>query len=92
MWLTRFAHPENQEEIAEEIAAIRYDATGPTTVMLIVLGDQIAAFLNGQVAFTALDPDLSADYTHQSLAATYTIVCEFDNFRVWDLRGVDFNP
>jgi len=92
MWLTRFAHPEKQEEIAEEIAASRYDETRPNTAMLIVLGDQIAAFLNGQIAFAALDPDLSADYNSQTLTATYTIVCEFDNYKLWDLSGVDFNP
>jgi hypothetical protein len=92
MELSRYAHPEKQEEIAEGIAASRYDETRPNTAMLIVLGDQIAAFLNGQIAFTALDPDMSADYTNQNLTATYTIVCEFDNFRLWDLRGVDFNP
>jgi len=92
MGLSRFAHPEKQEEIAEEIAASRYNETRPNTAMLIVLGDQIAAFLNGQIAFTALDPDMSADYTNQNLTATYTIVCEFDNYRFWDLRGVDFTP
>lgn len=88
LFLTRFAHPEEQEELAGS----SYEATRSNTHMLIILGDQIAAFLNGQIAFTALDPDLSADYKSQTLTATYTIVCEFDNYKLWDLSGVDFNP
>jgi hypothetical protein len=82
----------SHSEMGEDIAASSYDGTRPNTAMLLILGDQIAAFLNGEIAFAALDPDLSADYTHQTLTATYTIVCEFDNYKVWDLRGVDFNP
>jgi hypothetical protein len=81
----------SRSEMGVEIAA-SYDETKTNTAMLIVIGDQIAAFLNGQIAFTALDPELSAGYTWQRFAATYTIVCEFDNYKLWDLRGVDFNP
>jgi hypothetical protein len=81
----------SRSEMGVEIAA-SYDETKTNTAMLIVVGDQIAAFLNGQIAFTALGPDLSAGYTWQRLVATYTIVCEFDNYKFWDLRGVDFNP
>lgn len=75
----------------ENIAESRYDETRSNRVTLIILGDQIAAFVNGQLAYTALDPHGSAVYTHQRFSAYWSIVCEIDNYKYWDLSGVDFS-
>jgi len=58
---------------------------------LIILGDKITAFANGQIAYTALNPNGSVVYVQQQLAAYNTIGCEFDNYKIWDLSGVDFS-
>jgi len=65
-----------------------FDVTKSHTVTLIILGDQIAAFLDGQLAYTALEPLGSAVYKEQRLSASYTIVCEYDNYKLWDLGSV----
>ena len=74
------------------IAESRYDDQNPNFVTLIYLEDQIAALVNGQLVYTTFDPDGSAVYAHHGFAAEKTIVCEFDNYKLWDLSGVDFNP
>lgn len=71
-------------DITESLAMSRFGETKSNTVTAIIPGDHIAAFINGQLAYTAFDPDGSA-LTYQDLAATYTIVCEYDNYKVWDL-------
>ena len=76
----------------ETIASSKFDASKSNNFTLIFLGDQIATFTNGEIAYTALDPGESAVFTSQALSANYTIACEFDNFKLWDLSGVDFNP
>jgi len=68
------------------------DVSKSNTVMLIALGDKHAVFVNGQIAFAALDPFGSAIYQHYGLSANYTIVCEYDNYKFWDLTSLDFNP
>ncbi|MCJ7625471.1 MAG: hypothetical protein MUO76_18390, partial [Anaerolineaceae bacterium] len=79
-------------DMSEDISMSRFDQTKSNTVTLIILGDQIAAFLNGQIAYATLKPDGSVVYTNTSLAATYTIVCEYDNYKLWDLSGLEINP
>jgi tetratricopeptide (TPR) repeat protein len=86
--LTHFVTPDK----GEEIAMSTFDTSKSNTFMLVILEGQIAAFVNGQMAYTALDPDGSTVYLGQSLSATYTIVCEYDNYKFWDFSGVDFNP
>ncbi len=76
----------------EIISTGTFDDSRSNTVSLIILGDQIAVFINGQMAYTVIDPDGSAIYTHQNLSANPTIACEYDNYKIWDLSGVDFNP
>ena len=68
-----------------------YDETQPNKVTLLVLGDQLAAFVNGQISYFALDPDGGASYESQALSAYNKIVCEIDNYKLWDLSGMDFS-
>lgn len=76
----------------KDIAWSSYDETQSHKVTLIILGDQRATFVDGQISFTALDPNGSAFYTYQALSAYYKIVCEIDNYKIWDLTGVELNP
>ena len=75
-----------------EIASSTFEKEIFNKVTLIILGDQIAAFLNGQIAYATLDPGGSVVYTNQGLASSQKIVCEFDYYKLWDLRKVDFTP
>ncbi|MFZ5819816.1 MAG: tetratricopeptide repeat protein [Chloroflexota bacterium] len=84
-----YIHPDRYEDFEGAIG--KYDLENSNAVTLIILGDQIAAFIDGSLAYTVLDPDGSAVFTSQALSAYYTAQCEYDNFKIWDLRGVDFS-
>jgi hypothetical protein len=62
-----------------------------STVTLFILEDRIAAFIDGKIIFTARDPDGSVVYTQHALATYGGNVCEYDNYKYWDLSGVDFS-
>ncbi len=68
-----------------------HDFSKTNTFTLIVLGDQITAFLNGQFVYTVQNPVGSAIYTQQRLSAAGQNTCEFDNYKFWDLSGVDLS-
>ena len=61
------------------------------TATVIVVGDQIASFVDGLLAVTTLHTDGSIAYTRQYLGAENICTCEFDNYKLWDLSEVDFN-
>ncbi|MBE7435688.1 MAG: tetratricopeptide repeat protein [Anaerolineales bacterium] len=75
--------------VHEVLAESRYDIEIENNVTLFILGDQIAVFIDGRLAYTAIDPDGSAMYVHQSLSASSGIGCEYDNFKIWDMGEVD---
>jgi hypothetical protein len=68
----------------------KFNFSESNKAILIILGDQIAAFINGQLAYTALEPAGSFVSSYHNLTASATIGCEFDNYKIWDLSGVDF--
>jgi hypothetical protein len=83
-----YVHPDQHPVLAES----RYDQTDINTVALIFLGDHLAAFVNGELAYTALDPNEGVVYARHSISAQGGLNCEFDNYTYWNLDGVDFNP
>ena len=85
--LAGYIHPDRYEEFEGAIG--EYDLSNSNAVTLIVLGDQITAFIDGNLVYTAMDPNGSAVYAYQTLSANYTAQCEYDNFKIWDLRGLD---
>ena len=85
--MEHYVYPKSHWIIAES----RYDDQNPNFVTLIYLEDQIAALVNGQLVYTTSDPDGSAVYSHHGFSAEKTILCEFDNYRFWDLTGVDWD-
>lgn len=84
-----YIHPDRFEDFEGVIG--EYDLARSNTVTLIFLGDQIAAFTDGALIYTVLDPDGSVIFATQALSANYTAQCEYDNFKIWDLSGVDFS-
>jgi hypothetical protein len=59
---------------------------------LIIIGDQIVTLVNGKIVYTAIDPAGNAMYTDQHIEADIEAICEYDNFKIWDLSNVDLNP
>ena len=76
----------------EELISVKYDESITNKVTLFILGDQITAFMNGQLAYTLINPDGSVNFASQGLMGSSTIACEFDNYKLWDLSGFDLNP
>jgi len=79
---------EVQQKLQEYVTLGTFDVSKSNKFTLFVLGDLIAGFINGQLAYTFVDPRVSAVYSHTAFAATNTIACEYDNYKVWDLSGV----
>ncbi len=82
-----YIHPDRYEDFEGAIG--KYDLAKSNAVTLIILGDQIAAFVDGDLIYTVLDPAGSALFTNQGLSANYTAQCEYDNFKIWDLSEMD---
>jgi tetratricopeptide (TPR) repeat protein len=80
-----------QEGTQEDVAYGEFDTTATNKVTLVVIGDQLAVFMNDQPFYSVRDPYGGAVYTYTSFAATYTLTCEYDNYKFWDLSGVDFS-
>jgi hypothetical protein len=85
-----YEHPDSWPLINETNPI--FDSSASNKVTLVILGDQIAAFIDGQLAYTILDPDGSTSYSTQVLGAENYVRCEFDNYKLWNLSGVDFQP
>jgi len=85
-----YEHPDSWPIIYESSPI--FDSSASNKVTLVILGDQIAAFIDGQLAYTILDPDGSTSYSSQVLGAENYVRCEFDNYKLWNLSGVDFQP
>lgn len=73
-----------------EGSVIPFDRSAVNTIRLIFLRDQISVFMNGNLAYTVFDPRGSFLYRYQHFFAQ-SIRCEFDNYKIWDLSGVDFS-
>ncbi|MFC2063626.1 hypothetical protein ACFLXB_00820, partial [Chloroflexota bacterium] len=76
----------------KELAVGTFDETKTNTVTLVNLGEQIAAFMDGQIVYTILSARGMGTGVQNTFAAGGTIACEFDNYKLWDLSGLDLNP
>ncbi len=74
------------------LATSTFDVSKTNRITLIILGDQAAAFIDGRLAYTAFNPDMMTFYKTIYFAATATSTCEYDNYKFWDLSGVNLNP
>jgi tetratricopeptide (TPR) repeat protein len=75
----------------EDLAYSTFDSSISNNVKLFILGDQIAAFINGQLAYTAINPNGRVVYLSNTFAGANKVLCEFNNYKLWDLSGVDFS-
>jgi tetratricopeptide (TPR) repeat protein len=80
-----------QEGSQEDVAYGDFDTTATNTVTLVVIGDQLAVFMNDRPFYSVRDPYGGVVYAYTYFAATYAITCEYDNYKYWDLSGVDFS-
>jgi len=87
--LGHYVYPDKYPNIA--LSENTFDFSEAKKVTLIILGDQIGAFVNGQLAYTALNSDGSIDFTTQNFGADFGASCEFDNYKLWDLSGLEFD-
>jgi|GEM_PF-4407530 len=87
--LFRYIHPNRVEFFEGAIG--EYDLEKSNTVTLIILGDWIAAFADGSLIYTVLDPAGSSLFRYQEFSAAFNAKCEYDNFKIWDLSDVDFS-
>ena len=69
-----------------------YEDLKTNTVTLIIIGNQIATLVNGKIVYMALDPAGNVVYTNQHIEADIKTACEYDNYKFWDLSGVNLNP
>ena len=86
--LGHWVYPDGHLDIDGASSSI--DTSTSNTALLIFIGDQVVTFINGQLAFTAHDDLGSVVYEYQALSANYTVECQYDNYKIWDLSGVNF--
>ncbi len=61
-------------------------------VLIIVIEDQISVFANDQLLYSFFDQEGSLVYNQQSLVADAYNICAFDNYKIWNLDGVEIQP
>ena len=63
------------------------------TVTILILEDQIAALVDGKMVYEGMyggiDTSGETVYKEHILGANETAVCEFDNFKLWDLKAIN---
>ena len=79
------------EGVQEGLAGGIYNPTITNTVTRIVLGDQVAEFINDRFVLSASDPGMSASYNHTTFAVNFPITCAYDNYTYWDLSGLELS-
>ena len=84
--LGRNVWPGDYERIA--ISQTTFDFSNFNTVTVVVLGNEIAVYINAEPALAMVDPRGSEVYTEQTLGGYAYQVCEFDDFKLWDLTGL----
>lgn len=75
-----------------QLATFRFDPGIINKFKLILLNDQVAVLMNGQIAFATILPGTSENYLEQKFGGGKMSTCEFDNYKFWDLSGVNLNP
>jgi len=68
-----------------EIASYNYDVSKSNMVTIIRFGDRITGFINRQLMYTALNIEKNIIFGEQFFQSTNGAVCEFDNYKYWDL-------
>jgi hypothetical protein len=84
--LHHYVHPDG-----ENYAEGRYDPKRVNAVKVVMLGEEVAVFLNDKLHFTAQDGSASP-FSFQNLSAYNPIRCEIHNYRIWDLSGMAPGP
>ncbi len=84
--LGHYVHPDDWPAFTGN----KFEIADSNKLTFIVIGEQITTLVDGQIIYSALDPDGSALYYNHGLGAEGEIICSFDEYRIWDLSEVDF--
>lgn len=84
----QYFHPNGVQHIAE--GSYDYLSNQPNEVLIIVVEDQHSVFVNNQLIYSFLDPQGSVVFNQQSVSAEWGVTCEFENYKVWNLEGLEF--
>ncbi len=87
--LGHYVHPDQWIEVV--VTHNKYDFTQFNSATVIVFDEQITVFLNGELAYTVPNPDRGTVFTQHILQANFGASCEFDNYKLWDLQGVELD-
>ncbi|MDO9088274.1 MAG: tetratricopeptide repeat protein [Anaerolineaceae bacterium] len=86
----QYVLPDQNSQLAE--GTYEYYANQPNVGLVIVMGDQISVFVNDQLVYSFFGPQGSAVYNLQHVNAEWGATCEFDNYKIWNLEGLEFEP
>ena len=86
----QYFHPDQYPRVAE--GTYEYYSNQPNEGLVIVVEDQINVLLNDQLVFSFFDPQGSVVYNFQSVSAEWGVTCEYDNYKIWNLEGLEFEP
>ena len=64
----------------------------PNQVLIIGVEDLISVFVNNRLIYSYLDPFGSAVYNRQTMHAEWGATCAFDNYKIWNLEGLEYEP
>ena len=82
-----YEHPNQYPRYAEGNHEIYSDR--PNQVLVIGIED-FSVFVNNKVIYSYIDPFGSTVYNRQSLHAEWGATCAFDNYKIWNLEGLEF--
>ena len=85
-----YEHPNQYPRYAEGDHDFYSDQ--PNQVLVIGVEDLISVFVNDRLIYSYLDPFGSAVYNRQTMHAEWGATCAFDNYKIWNLEGLEFEP
>jgi len=62
------------------------------TILIMAYQENLAVYLNGTLVYATNEIALSGSKNTITVTGEALSVMDFDNFKFWDLEGVDFNP
>jgi serine/threonine protein kinase len=60
-----------------------------TNITVVVVDDQMALFVGEQLAYVTRDTTAATTFIQLRLAANQGAVCEYDNFKLWDVGAIE---
>ncbi len=68
-----------------------YFSDKPNEVLIVGIEDRYSVFVNNQLVYSFIDPAGSAGYNEQTFSAEGGVTCQVDNYKIWNLDGLEFD-